>query len=493
MSVGSFSCVHCGARLDGAPGQSIVCPYCQARMVAPHPAVSHSGAGSAFAPAAAGYAAYEHEDSDGPPRELSAEPFEAAFVLDPELGPLVIGKHEPLRSAAVAPRVDARQKRVLREAFKGQTWVTDLEAASFRLHGKTLYVASKRNLVALDLATGRQRWGAQLSDEVARLTEHGEEPRLAVEDVFPPNQPGAVLVRTNDNVLCAFDRDTGRPLYQRTLGKDASDFLVRPVPGAQVALVVYGSPAPSAAREPRVPAAALAPWAGRRRRLVDRSRRLPPRGAHGHHAGRELRPRHRPGRRARVRRAHGAASLLRGRPRTSRTTSRRRPWARGSSSPPTTARGLWVGTRRRGPLPRPGLSHRRPQGRGAHAVRAAREGARHRGAPRARPRPREPARTVRLRAHRLRAHDRRRDLRDRRADHGLRREPPRRQRRVRDRRGRRGRGQPALGEARRHPPVAHGGLRARAGARLRAARGVLAPPGRGARGLPVGGRTGPPR
>ncbi len=242
MSVGSFSCVHCGARLDGAPGQSIVCPYCQARMVAPHPAVSHSGAGSAFAPAAAGYAAYEHEDSDGPPRELSAEPFEAAFVLDPELGPLVIGKHEPYGAPPSLRAWDARQKRVLWEAFKGQTWVTDLEAASFRLHGKTLYVASKRNLVALDLATGRQRWGAQLSDEVARLTEHGEEPRLAVEDVFPPNQPGAVLVRTNDNVLCAFDRDTGRPLYQRTLGKDASDFLVRPVPGAQVALVVYGSP-----------------------------------------------------------------------------------------------------------------------------------------------------------------------------------------------------------------------------------------------------------
>lgn len=237
MSVGSFHCSHCGARLDGAPGQSIVCPYCQARVVAPHPP-------GAFGPGSGGvaYATYDAGDQEGPPRELTAEPDDAAFVLDPELGPLVIGKHEPYGAPPSLRAWDARQKRVLWEAFKGQTWVTDLEASSFRLHGRHLYVASKRNLVALDLATGRQRWGAQLSDAVARLTDYGQEPRLAIEDVFPPNQPGAVLVRTDDNVLCAFDRDTGRPLYQRTLGKDASDFLVRPVPGGQVALVVYGAP-----------------------------------------------------------------------------------------------------------------------------------------------------------------------------------------------------------------------------------------------------------
>lgn len=237
MSVSSFFCNHCGARLEGVAGQSSTCPYCQARVIAPHPL-------GAFG-ASAGQAQdlpNSGELGGGPPRELTAEPQEAALLFHPDLGPIVVGKHEPEGAPPSLRAWDARNRRVLWEAFKGQTWVSDLEASSFRLHGKNLYVATKRNLIALDLASGHQRWGAQLSDHVARLIEPGEEPRLAVEDAFPPNQPGAVLVQTDDHVLYAFDRDTGRTLYQRTLGKDASGFVVRAVPGAQVALVVYGQP-----------------------------------------------------------------------------------------------------------------------------------------------------------------------------------------------------------------------------------------------------------
>ncbi len=237
MSIASFSCSHCGARLEGAPGASVACPYCQARVLVPHLR------GPAHAP---GWQDDDDDDDDdnddGPARELSAEVYEAALFFDPELGPIVVGKHEPAGAPPSLRAWDARGKRVLWEAFKGQTWVCDTEASSFRTHGRHLYVANKRGLVALDLATGRQRWAAQLPDAVARIEETGEEPRLVVEDAFPPNQPGVVLVKTADHTLCAFDRDSGRPLYQRTLGKDASDFTVRAVPGAPVALLVYGYP-----------------------------------------------------------------------------------------------------------------------------------------------------------------------------------------------------------------------------------------------------------
>lgn len=277
MSTGAFPCSNCGARLEGTPGDSITCPYCQARLLVPDmrvvnqlvdemmagiplaqrtadlrsravaqvlagagAAVSQRGGASAGGAGAAGYVG--HHGHAGPSRELSAEPGEATLLLDPQLGPVVVGKHEPLGQPPSLRAWDPKNKRVLWEMFKGQTWVTQLDASSFRLHGRTLYVANRRNLVALDLASGHQKWGAQLPDEISRYDELGEEPRLVVEDAFPPNQPGVVLVKTEDNVLSAFDRDSGRPLYQRTFGKDSSEFTLQAVPHGQVALVTYGRP-----------------------------------------------------------------------------------------------------------------------------------------------------------------------------------------------------------------------------------------------------------
>lgn len=235
MSSTSFPCSHCGARLDGVPGSSISCPYCQAKVLVPDPRFT----GAAGVVGAVGHVGHVAGWED---QETFESVGAVGLTLDPQLGPVVVRVHSPVGAPPVLQGYDLAQKRVLWEAFKGQTWLENVEASSFRFHGRTVYIANKRNLVALDLASGQQRWGAQLPDEISRVSEIGQEPRLVVEDAFPPNQPGAILVKTEDNVLSAFDRDSGRPLYQRTFGKDSSDFTVQVVPNGQVAAVVYGSP-----------------------------------------------------------------------------------------------------------------------------------------------------------------------------------------------------------------------------------------------------------
>jgi DNA-directed RNA polymerase subunit RPC12/RpoP/outer membrane protein assembly factor BamB len=263
MSATSFPCSHCGARLDGVPGSAMSCPYCQAKVLAPDMRVVNQladdflsglppeartpharGAAIAQILASAGGAVSSsgHAPGGDDDEDVVGTTDSVAIALDPQLGPVVVRVFSPVGVPPVVQAYDVRQKRVLWEAFKGQTWMGNLEAASFRILGRNVYIANKRNLVVLDLASGNQKWGAQLPDEISRVKNIGEEPRLVVEDAFPPNQPGAILVKTEDHVLSAFDRDSGRPLYQRTFGKDSSDFTIQIVPNGQVAAIVYGFP-----------------------------------------------------------------------------------------------------------------------------------------------------------------------------------------------------------------------------------------------------------
>ncbi len=239
------------------------CGYCQAKVLVPDMRVVHQladeflaslppeartpharGAAVAQILASGGAAARRHAPGwdDDDEDDSFGTTDSVAVAMDPQLGPIVVRVHAPVGTPPVLQAYDLVQKRVLWEAFKGQTWIQNLEASSYRIHGRCLYLANKRNLVSLDLASGNQKWGAQLPDEIARGQTFGEEPRLVVEDAFPPNQPGAILVKTDDHVLSAFDRDSGRPLYQRTFGKDSSDFDLQVVPNGQAAVVVYGSP-----------------------------------------------------------------------------------------------------------------------------------------------------------------------------------------------------------------------------------------------------------
>jgi len=222
----TFPCPFCGAPVHGAAAGVTTCMYCHAKVVAPnvHAMVTQESA-----------AAYGAPPSRGP----FADGIEGVVLaFDPQLGFVAIGAHSPHGEPPRLRAWDLVQGRVLWESLEAQTWVSSLTRASLRVHGRNVYVAHKRQLLALDLATGRRRWGAALSDAV----DGDDVPQggLAVEDPFPLHGRGAILVRTIDNGLFAFDRDTGQPLWNRSYGDKT--FSLESVAGQGACLVRYGSP-----------------------------------------------------------------------------------------------------------------------------------------------------------------------------------------------------------------------------------------------------------
>lgn len=153
-------------------------------------------------------------------------------------GFLLIGPHAPLGQPSRLRAVDMVSKQVLWEAFEGQKWVPEIDAAQMRAHGRNLYVTYKRSLYVLDVTTGERRWAAQLPDKVDSGHDRFEGPHIV--DPFPPEGRGALLVRTIDNGLHAFDRDSGQALWSRSFADKS--FEMEAVVGQGAVVLRHGFP-----------------------------------------------------------------------------------------------------------------------------------------------------------------------------------------------------------------------------------------------------------
>lgn len=217
----TFHCPFCGAPITGpAPGEAFACPYCRAKVVAPY-----EGAG---APRWDGGAASSREEAGAFTGDLDDTVF---VTVDPQLGPLAIGAFAPNGKPAVLRCWDMRAKKPLWEQLSGQSWVENLKLGSFQVIGRNLYVGNKRQLLCLDLANGNRKWQATLSDAVHADDELG----LNIADPFHSQGRGAILVPTIDNMLYAFDRDSGQQIWARPAGKDGAE--VQPVAGMGAVVV----------------------------------------------------------------------------------------------------------------------------------------------------------------------------------------------------------------------------------------------------------------
>jgi hypothetical protein len=211
-------CTFCGGPVTGPAGGVGECAYCHAR-------VPIGGAGPMSAPISA-------------PKTFSGGPMSTALAWDAQLGFVAVGGHAPMGEPPRLRAWDLAGKRVLWETLQGQTWLDGLRSNALRIIDRTVYVANERQLVALDLASGARKWGAPLSDSVDGTNEPGG--GLSVADPFPPGGRGAILVRTIDNTLAAFDRDTGQPLWSRSFADKRFD--LEAASGMSVCLVRYGFP-----------------------------------------------------------------------------------------------------------------------------------------------------------------------------------------------------------------------------------------------------------
>jgi hypothetical protein len=199
-------------------------------VVAPY-AGAGAGAGAGAADAGAGGRA-----AVGGPFGDDVDSVVIAF--DPQIGFVGVGPFGPHGEPPRLRAWELVQKRVLWEALQGQAWVSELTRASVKVIGRNVYVAHKRQLLAFDLLTGNRKWGSPLSDAVDGSED--EAGGLAVVDPFPPLGRGAILVRTVDNGLFAFDRDSGQPLWQKSYGDKS--FELTAVEGLGACLVRYGAP-----------------------------------------------------------------------------------------------------------------------------------------------------------------------------------------------------------------------------------------------------------
>jgi hypothetical protein len=235
MHTPTFPCPWCGAPVTGsAPGATFACPYCQAKVTAPYPG-AHAQGPTSLRPSVP--PAQQSPTSGG---SAAAGPFTAGvddlcLAHDARSGFTLVGAYAP---DGQPPRLRAwslQQKRQQWESQQGLAWVANVGGAAMNAAGPNVYVANARSLLALSLATGDKRWAAQLPDKVAR----GGDGRACVVDAFAPEGRGAVVVRTVDNVLAAFDRDTGQPLWSRPY---KGDFSLAPVEGLGVVTARHNFP-----------------------------------------------------------------------------------------------------------------------------------------------------------------------------------------------------------------------------------------------------------
>lgn len=161
-----------------------------------------------------------------------------AVTVDPQLGFVAVGVNAPHGQPPCLRAWDVKGNRPLWETLHGQAWLERVSRGSLAIVGRNVYVANKRQLLCLDLASGNRKWAASLSDEPAGDDEDG----LMIADPFPqgPGQRGAILVPTIDHGLFSFDRDSGQPLWQRSFGD--KDIDVQVVPNLGACVVRHGSP-----------------------------------------------------------------------------------------------------------------------------------------------------------------------------------------------------------------------------------------------------------
>ncbi|MBX3264351.1 MAG: PQQ-binding-like beta-propeller repeat protein [Labilithrix sp.] len=204
----TFHCPFCGAPIAGAaPGVTFACPYCQAKVMAPH---------AGHAAGASSGRGWDGGVSQAEPRgPFTCGVDGVAVTVDPELGFVAVGVNAPHGQPPCLRAWDVRGKRALWEALQGQGWLEQVGRSSLAIRGRSVYVANKRQLSCLDLASGSRKWTASLSD-----VPDSEDDGLSIADPFPqgPGRRGAILVPTLDHCLFAFDRDTGQPLWQRSFG-----------------------------------------------------------------------------------------------------------------------------------------------------------------------------------------------------------------------------------------------------------------------------------
>ena len=198
-------CTSCGTPIPDVVAAAPFCPYCG----------NPKGAQSQ-APARAPVVIQRAAAATKPPPTFTA-PVESLYMtFDPRASYALIGPYAPREEQPRLRAYDVFGKRVAWDTFTSEDAAGGLDYKSIAVRNGNVYVGVGRSFRALDLMTGQQKWGAELTDLLACEADRVLGRGASVVDPAPAGARGPVWTVVVDGSVSAFDRDTGQPLWRET-------------------------------------------------------------------------------------------------------------------------------------------------------------------------------------------------------------------------------------------------------------------------------------
>ncbi len=203
---GTTPCSACRAPIPNIVAAAPFCPFCGTQKPTRDlPAVIAEAQARARA-----------QEQARPAREeiFSKRGRDLCLTFDPRAGFALLGPAEPKGEAPRLRAYDVCNQRVAWEAMLGEPGVGNVSYEALAVRNGNVYVGLGRSLCVLDLLTGAEKWRAELSDKLAYDSSDFATRGMRVIDAAPAGAPGVVWAVAVDDVISAFDRDTGKRLWR---------------------------------------------------------------------------------------------------------------------------------------------------------------------------------------------------------------------------------------------------------------------------------------
>ena len=224
-------CPSCGAPIPGVVVNAPFCPYCGK----PKGHLQHGSAAVAMPVAAQVQAqalplaisvqgpnalqiqVIARADRKARPAKIfSTHPRDLCLTFDPRAGYAVVGSHTPEGQPARLQSYNLHEKRVTWEALANEPAMAAVEYEHLAVHNGNIYVSLERKMRVVESISGKPRWGCELPDTIKYESDYDAWRGAKILDPAPPGARGPIWVITSDDVISAFDRDSGQPLFHET-------------------------------------------------------------------------------------------------------------------------------------------------------------------------------------------------------------------------------------------------------------------------------------
>jgi hypothetical protein len=218
----SFPCPACGGALPATmpAGLRIPCPICRQAIVVPMGSGPNRAEAAQFQAWAQvhGNTAAALSDARAPSmaNRIFASTSTPVVVEDGRGGLLVVGAQVSAEHGWWLRAIDPATGQTRWDALAGSHFVSCPDWRTLVGRGGRIYLAHEGAVTALDAATGQPLWRTPIS---ARISADPDRAPLWGDETELTEAGGVVLLRTEDDLLWALDRERGTPIWRRAAGR----------------------------------------------------------------------------------------------------------------------------------------------------------------------------------------------------------------------------------------------------------------------------------